>query len=141
MSVSLWAAILPVLIASLIIPGGCGTGNAISTVVEDTEIVLPEPARNSDTSIEEALLGRRSTRSFSEKAVTLEQVGQLLWAGQGITGPGGKRTAPSAGALYPLEMYAVIGSVEGVAPGVYKYEPASHTLTRGIDADMRQSLS
>jgi SagB-type dehydrogenase family enzyme len=136
-----WKLLLPVLAVVLIIPGGCGESKAISTAAEDKVIVLPEPARNSDTSLEEALLGRRSVRNFGSEAMTLKQVGQLLWAGQGITSSDGKRTAPSAGALYPLEVYVVIGNVEGAASGVYKYEPSSHTLTRVIDGDQRDSLA
>ena len=141
MKINRWVAIFPILIVLLTASWGCGTGKALSTVAEDTKIVLPEPAYDSDTSLEESLLGRRSIRSFSEEAITLKQVSQLLWAGQGITDPSGKRTAPSAGALYPLKVYAVIGNAEGAAPGVYVYEPASHTLTRVMDGDQRQSLA
>lgn len=141
MNLHRWAVLLPVLVIVVITFGGCGTGKAISTVSGDIKIELPEPAHDSDTSLEEALLGRRSIRSFSEQAVTLKQVGQLLWAGQGITDPSGKRTAPSAGALYPLKVYVVIGNVEGAAPGVYEYEPESHTLMKVMDGDQRQSLA
>jgi SagB-type dehydrogenase family enzyme len=68
-------------------------------------------------------------------------LGQLLWAGQGITDPSGKRTAPSAGVLYPLKLYAVVGNVEGIAAGVYEYDPASHTLKKMMDGDQRQALA
>jgi SagB-type dehydrogenase family enzyme len=132
-----------VLLAALpVIFAGCGAGEVTSTVSQDTvKIVLPEPRHGSDTSIEEALLKRRSVRDFSGEAVTLAQLGQLLWAGQGITDPTGKRTAPSAGALYPLTLYAVVGNVEGVDPGVYKYEPATHSLQRVVNGDKRQALA
>jgi len=69
------------------------------------------------------------------------QLSQILWAAYGITSPRGLRTAPSAGALYPLEVYAVIGNVEGVAPGVYRYTPDGHTITRVVDGDVRVALS
>jgi SagB-type dehydrogenase family enzyme len=134
--------LLMVLATLVIMVGGCATGGATSAVAENTtKIVLPEPAKDSDTSIEEALWGRRSTRNFSEEAITLEQLSQLLWAGQGITDPSGKRTAPSAMALYPLKLYVVIGNVKGVAAGVYVYEPATHTLTRLMDGDQRPALA
>jgi SagB-type dehydrogenase family enzyme len=121
---------------------GCGGDGTVAATTQDTgKIILSEPAKDSDTSIEEALWGRRSTRSFSEEAITLEQLSQLLWAGQGITDPSGKRTAPSAGALYPIKLYVFIGNVEGVAVGVYVYDPTTHTLTRLIDGDQRQALS
>jgi SagB-type dehydrogenase family enzyme len=125
----------------LVLPG-CGQGEAFSATSPDSrEIVLPEPMHDSDTSLEQALSNRRSVRSFSEEPLTLQQLGQLLWAGQGITDPSGKRTSPSAGALYPLTLYVVIGNVEGVAAGVYKYSPENHTLTRVLDGDKRQALA
>jgi SagB-type dehydrogenase family enzyme len=134
-------ALVMVFAVLVITAGGCAEGAATSAVTEDpNKIILPEPAHDSDTSIEEALWGRQSTRNFSEAAITLEQLSQLLWAGQGIT-HAGKRTAPSAGALYPLKVYAVVGNVEGVAAGIYVYDPATHTLTRLIDGDQRQALS
>jgi SagB-type dehydrogenase family enzyme len=95
----------------------------------------------SPTSLEEALLKRRSVRSYRENPLTLAEAGQLLWAAQGITGAGGLRTAPSAGALYPLEILLVAGEVEGILPGVYRYHPPDHTLTRIREGDLRKDLS
>jgi SagB-type dehydrogenase family enzyme len=115
--------------------------NGSPTIKDDGSIVLPEPAHDSDVSLEQALLERRSVRTFKEGALTLKQLAQLLWAAQGITDPSGKRTAPSAGALYPLEVYAVVGNVEGVPPGIYKYKPDSHTLVKVLDGDQRVALS
>jgi SagB-type dehydrogenase family enzyme len=69
------------------------------------EIPLLPPVLKGEFTLEEALAARRSVRSFEEKELDWSQVGQLLWAAQGITSPDGKRTAPSAGALYPLEVY------------------------------------
>jgi SagB-type dehydrogenase family enzyme len=134
-------ALLLVLISLAVMVAGCEEGQATSAVTEDaTEIVLPEPAHDSDTSIEETLWGRRSIRDFSGEAITLEQLGQLLWAGQGITDPSGKRTAPSAGGLYPLKVYVVVGNVEGVDAGIYEYVPGTHTLKKIKDGDQRQPL-
>jgi SagB-type dehydrogenase family enzyme len=135
-----WAAIIPVIIMLLVFSIGC-TVETVSSTETAMKITLPEPVYDSDTSLEEALLGRRSVRSFSEEPITLQQLSQLLWAGQGITDPSGKRTAPSAGALYPLKLYVVVGNVEGLAVGVYKYEPETHTLIKTMDGDQRQSLA
>mgnify|MGYP002260233258 CR=1 FL=1 len=103
-------------------------------------IKLPEPKYHSDISIEEALLKRRSVRSFSDSPLTLSEVSQLLWAAQGITSPRGLRTAPSAGALYPLEIYIVAGNVDQLPDGVYHYMPAAHELVRVINGDKRTEL-
>ena len=92
---------------------------------------LPAPRYSSGVSVEETLLRRRSIREYSGEALSLEQVSQLLWAAQGITEPRwGFRTAPSAGATYPLEVYLVVkkGGVKGLEPGIYHYLPRSHEL-------------
>ncbi len=92
-------------------------------------VVLPSPRASGLMSLEEALYRRRSVREFAAAPLTLTQLGQLLWAAQGITQPaGGLRTAPSAGALYPLEVYAAVSRVAGLPPGVYRYIPESHGL-------------
>lgn len=104
-------------------------------------IKLPPPTRTAAVSVEEALARRRSVREFAERPLTLAELGQLLWAAQGITAPDGRRTAPSAGALYPLELYAVVGAVEDLASGVYRYRPQGHTLELHIDADVRPALT
>jgi len=103
--------------------------------------MLPEPRVSSATSIEVALSKRRSVRSYSDAPLTLAQVSQLLWAAQGVTDSRGYRTAPSAGALYPLEIYLVVGAVEGLEAGVYHYVPASHQLRRIASGDKREALA
>jgi len=106
------------------------------------KIKLPEPKYDSDTSVEQALLGRRSVREYKDEPLTLTEVSQLLWAAQGITEPRrGFRTAPSAGALYPLEVYVLIGNVEGAAKGVYKYRPPEHEIVKVKDGDVRDELT
>jgi len=104
-------------------------------------INLPQPRLDSEVSIEETLLRRRSIRDYSPEALTIEEVSQLLWAAQGITDPRGFRTAPSAGALYPLEVYLVVGKVRGLSPGVYHYEPKGHRIIKVIDGDLRKRLA
>jgi len=86
-------------------------------------IELPEPRLTGDTSVEEALSTRRSIREYRDEPLKLSDVSQLLWAAQGITDKRGFRTAPSAGALYPLELYLVAGNVTDIPAGIYKYSP------------------
>ncbi len=108
---------------------------------QEKVIKLPEPRYDSDVSIEQSLLNRRSIRSYTGEEVTLQEVSQLLWAAQGVTAPRGLRTAPSAGALYPLEVYVVTGNVQNLTSGVYKYESDKHRLVRLIDGDKRAELA
>jgi SagB-type dehydrogenase family enzyme len=103
-------------------------------------IQLPDPDRTGGMPLEQAINDRRSIRSYQETELTLAQVGQLLWSAQGITHPGGLRAAPSAGALYPLELYLVVGQVEGLAEGVYRYRPEHHSLELHLAGDQRQTL-
>jgi SagB-type dehydrogenase family enzyme len=131
-----------VLASSFIFAAGCGeAGSTPSASASGEVITLPEPRYDSDVSLEQALLARRSIRDYSDGALTLAELSQILWAAQGITDPSGKRTAPSAGALYPLEVYIVVGDVEGLPEGIYKYRPDSHTLARVGEGDQRQALS
>jgi len=102
---------------------------------------LPLPHTDGEMSVERAIESRRSQRNFRDEPLTVYQLSQILWAAYGITSPRGLRTAPSAGALYPLEVYAVIGNVDGVAPGVYRFTPDGHTITRVVDGDVRAALS
>jgi len=105
-------------------------------------IKLPEPRYESDTCVEEAILRRRSVRSYRDEALSLKEISQILWAAQGITEKRGyKRAAPSAGATYPLEIYVVVGKLEGIAPGIYHYIPKEHSLKRTISGDYRKRLA
>ncbi len=89
-------------------------------------IDLPSPSYDGKVSVETALVKRRSVRSFSRKPLLLGGISQLLWSAQGITSSRGYRTAPSAGALYPLEIYVIIGFVENLPAGIYKYKINRH---------------
>ncbi len=97
--------------------------------MEEKEIMLPDPQKSSQVSLEETLAGRRSVRDFKGESLTLAEVSQLLWAAQGVTSPPDKRTAPSAGATYPLEVYLVADKVEGLEAGLYRYLPEDHSLS------------
>ena len=91
--------------------------------------------------LEKLLQQRRSVRTFGKAPLSLAELGQLLWAAQGITHPQGLRTAPSAGALYPLELYVVAGEVEGLPSAVYRYLPKGHRLVETAPNDRRQALA
>jgi len=99
---------------------------------------VPPPVLKGKISVEEAIAKRRSIRQFRRKPLSLAALSQILWAGQGITdSDAGFRSAPSAGALYPLELYVVArrDGVEGLPEGVYHYEPRGHrvSLVKGGD--------
>lgn len=99
-------------------------------------IDLPAPALKGTASLEEALAGRRSRRRFGPGDLERAQVAQLLWAAQGVNrSENGRRTAPSAGALYPLELYVVD------ANGVFRYLPGVHELEERSVADKRRELA
>jgi SagB-type dehydrogenase family enzyme len=95
---------------------------------------LPAPERNGRMSLEEALAVRRSVREFTRQPLTDRELSQLLWAAQGITSTDGLRTAPSAGALYPLEVWVATAS------GFYHYEPHKHRLTQHLERDLRPDI-
>ncbi len=98
------------------------------------EWALPDPQRVGEISLEEALQRRRSVRAFANTPLTEAEIGQLLWAAQGVTDEAGHRTAPSAGALYPLELYV------GTPDGFFHYDPARHGLTLHKPGDPRPAM-
>ncbi len=98
-------------------------------------ITLPQPDLTGNMSLEEAIQKRRSVRSFLSKALTPEQISQLLWSAQGITDKRGLRAAPSAGALYPLEIYLAKDD------GLFHYVPGAHALEAIGKDDIREELA
>ena len=121
----------------LIVTGGLCAGQPSGT--GRTE--LPPPSTGGESSLESSLDRRESIRSFGDEPLSLKQVAQLLWAAQGVTHAERHRTAPSAGALYPLEVYLVAGKVEGLEAGTYRYVPGGHDLLPVADGDRRASLA
>jgi SagB-type dehydrogenase family enzyme len=115
--------------------------DTLRTSSEGESFKLPEPKFSSKTSVEEALSNRRSVRDYGKDSLTIEEISQLLWSAQGVTAKWGGRTAPSAGALYPLEIYVVSGEVKGLKPGLYHYDPGKHAITKKADGDLRQKLT
>lgn len=108
---------------------------------EQNRIDLPKARTEGTVPLERTLLLRRSVRQYSRAAVTPAEAAQLLWAAQGVTGRGGYRTAPSAGALYPLETFLCAGRVDTLPAGVYKYRPERHDLIRLAEGDLRSRLA
>jgi SagB-type dehydrogenase family enzyme len=104
-------------------------------------IQLPRPRLKSGYSFEKVLAERRSVREYSSEALTLANVSQLLWSAQGVTRPEGWRTAPSAGATFPLELYLVAGNVNGLAQGLYRYRADQHRLIQLGNKDLRADLA
>lgn len=105
---------------------------------------LSQPSFAGTISLERAIKERRTIRSFSAREITEPQFSQLLWAAQGITEERGyKRSVPSAGALYPLDIYAVVGkdSVRDVEEGVYHYNPAGHSVACVLKKDIRRDVA
>jgi SagB-type dehydrogenase family enzyme len=102
---------------------------------------LPAPLLDGGRSVESALRQRRSVREYVAAPLSVDELSQLLWAAQGITAQDGLRAAPSAGALYPLETYVVVGEVEGLPSGVYKYDPSGHALVLVTEGDRRAELA
>jgi SagB-type dehydrogenase family enzyme len=145
MSLSLRQGLSLCLLLGVILISGCSD---LQSPPEETTVPapangtvsLPEPRLESGMSVEEALQDRRSIRSYADDPLTLAEAGQLLWAAQGVTDALGHRTAPSAGALYPLEVYLVAGAITGLEQGVYRYEPESHRLVLTASGDFRGVL-
>ena len=104
----------------------------------EKEIRLPKPKEKGEVSIEETLNKRRSIRDYKHGVLKLEEVSQLLWAAAGKNLY--RRTYPSAGATYPLEVYLISGEVEGINPGVYHYIYSKHSLEKIKDQDVRRQL-
>ncbi len=102
---------------------------------------LPEPRISGELALEVTLAERRSVREYTRDPLTLAEVAQLLWAGQGATHSGTKRTVPSAGALYPIELYLLAGDVTGLETGLYRYRVGGHDLVEVSRQDVRANLA
>ena len=113
------------------------TASAIAAEANDGELqALPKPVTDGKVSLEKAIATRRSGRSFSDKGLTMAEIGQILWAAQGITDEkAGLRASPSAGALYPLELFVC------TSEGVVRYVPKVHKLETVEKGDKRKALS
>ncbi len=135
-------------VGSLLLAFGAADSGAGNRAADDIVKLLP-PRLDGKVSVEAALHARRSIRRFGSTGLSLTEVSQLLWAAYGVSKPlpevtalgGGLRTAPSAGACYPLEVYLVSGEVSNLAAGVYRYRPGAHEVQLVRKGDVRAALS
>lgn len=104
-------------------------------------IRLPKAETTLGHPLELLLAQRRSVRDFSAQSIPLSKLSCLLWAAQGVTDPRGFRSAPSAGALYPLELYLVAGAISGLEPGIYRYLARDAILSSMQPGDRRSALA
>lgn len=109
--------------------------------LEGGRIALPPCEGASSLPLETCLRQRRSTHDFTPQPLTLAQLSQLLWAAQGVSGLGGLRTCPSAGAIYPLRTYVLAGAVRTAPAGLYLYDPDQHALAALWRGDKRKALA
>lgn len=133
--------LLSLIVMIVLIANNVDSVMAANKTSENIIVQLPEPDRKGVLFLETALDQRRSIRDLSAAELSLKQISQLLWAAQGITHTEGLRTAPSAGALYPLELYLLVANVEGLEAGIYHYQPRSHSLTLIAKGDKRTRLA
>ncbi len=122
-------------------PYAPGRGESMSPASPTQTIQLPAARSDGDISVEKALQSRRSVRSYKKDPLSLAEISQLVWSAQGVTHPRGFRTAPSAGALYPLELYVIAGRVKDLPAAIYKYRPDQHALVNIISGDKRSEIS
>lgn len=104
-------------------------------------IKLPKTEPSLSQPLEQLLAQRRSVRDYTGQPVALAEVACLLWAAQGITDPQGLRTTPSAGALYPLDIYLTAGAITGLMPGTYRYLPREDAVACVLEGDRRIALA
>jgi len=112
--------------------------------MNQASISLPKPSLDGKVSVEKAIKERRTIRDFKERPLSLNHLSQLLWAAQGITDPKErKRAAPSGGALYPLDIYLIVGAngVEGMEAGIYHYLPEKHSISLLSKGDRRKEVA
>jgi SagB-type dehydrogenase family enzyme len=134
-------AAFAIFLITLLVPAdqarGMNFGRPMKSIQENKGevIVLPAPEKRGSLSLEEALYKRESVRSFSPEPLTVKEISQILWAAQGKTRHWGGRTSPSAGALYPLEIYMALRE------GLYRYVPDQHQMLKVTDRNLIVSLS
>ena len=105
---------------------------------------LQKPQFDGKISLERTIKNRRTCRAFRSAPLSQRELSQLLWAAYGITEERGfKRAAPSGGAVYPMDLYAVAGTggVKDLEAGTYHYAPNEHTISRTLEGDIRVDLA
>ena len=120
------------------------SNTASGETTKETKTMLPKPSYEGKVSIEETIRARRTIRSFKSDSLTISQLSQLLWAAQGVTDEeSGFRSAPSGGALYPLDVYVVVGrnGVAGLEESVLRYLPKRHAIEETAAGDQRSKVA
>jgi SagB-type dehydrogenase family enzyme len=115
-----------------------------NNALQEGIVKLPLPRRQGTVSVEQAIDQRRTVRKFASRPLDLSQVSQLLWSAQGITEKNGfRRAVPSAGALYPMDVFVVAGHerVAQMDAGVYQYKPKGHMLSLAVKSDLREAIA
>lgn len=125
-----------------VLAAGAGRPSAMEGVASPVAdaVVLPRPDLEGGMSVERALAERRSVRTLADAPIPRASLSRLVWAAQGVTDDKGHRTTPSGRATYPLDVYAVVGNVTDVAPGIYRYDPVGHALLPRQAGDRRQAF-
>jgi SagB-type dehydrogenase family enzyme len=108
-------------------------------------IKLPEPKDKKVVYLDELLNKRYSIRTFKQKPISIDDLSYILWCSYGFKKDGG-RVVPSAGALYPLDIYIIAGSIEGernmgIIPGIYHYLPDKHQIELIKKGDIRKDVA
>lgn len=101
-------------------------------------VKLPEP--NKETCLSQLLLKRKSVRKFKKEPLRLSELSQVLWASYGLINKR-RHVVPSAGATYPVEIYLVVRDVEGLKPGIYKYNNQEHLVQLVKEGDYSRDLA
>jgi SagB-type dehydrogenase family enzyme len=122
-------------LVAVLLMTACAAGEPGASPPAGTPEALPAPELAGTTSVEEALAARRSVRDFAPMPLSEATLAQILWAAQGTTTSDGRRTAPSAGGLYPLEIYVA------TPESLVRYLPDSHRIERLADRDLRADLA
>ena len=119
-------------------PDWGGRPARFKTYTDAERFALPDPRGYRGLSLEEAVEARRSVRDYAAEPLSLEDLSRLLHAAQGVTESRlGFRAAPSAGALYPIELYPIVHDVAGLEPGIYHYAVQEHELEQVEAGDFR----
>jgi SagB-type dehydrogenase family enzyme len=138
-----WALAVGAATIGVLASGACSSGgpSRAREAAPATTIPLQVPVTSGGVALSDVLARRRSRRDFTGRPMTGAELSQLLWAAQGVTADWGGRTAPSAGALYPIEVFVVAGAVEGLDQGSFRYDAAGHRLVPVAAGDRRAALA
>jgi len=127
--------------AALALVFGAKKGTAPELVpVSGSTMSLPKITDEAEIGLDEALRLRRSLRTFAPDAIDLKAAAALLWAAHGVSAQG-HLTVPSAGALYPLEIYLVADHIEGLHAGIYRYNYRDHALEALLKGTVLKALA